>query len=82
MPYKTRKVRKNCYKVYKPKDKKVFAKCTSKENARKQIVFFVLYNLKNLNLIVKTKLSRNVNNLFIIYQKYIMKKFLAVLELF
>ena len=38
MPYKTRKVRgKNCYKVYKPKDKKVFAKCTYKENARKQI---------------------------------------------
>tara|TARA_B100000945_G_C20142011_1_gene484361 strand:+ start:463 stop:681 length:219 start_codon:yes stop_codon:yes gene_type:complete len=38
MPYKTRKVRgKNCYKVYKPKDKKVFSKCTTKENAMKQI---------------------------------------------
>ena len=38
MPYKTRKVRgKNCYKVYKPKDKRVFSKCTTKENAMKQI---------------------------------------------
>ena len=38
MPYKTRKVRgKNCYKVYKPKDKRVFSKCSTKENAMKQI---------------------------------------------
>lgn len=38
MPYKTRKVRgKNCYKVYKPKDKRVFSKCTTKENAIKQM---------------------------------------------
>lgn len=38
MPYKTRKVRgKNCYKVYKPKNKKVFSKCTTKESAIKQM---------------------------------------------
>lgn len=38
MPYKTRKVRgKNCYKVYKPKDGKVFAKCTTKDKAKRQI---------------------------------------------
>ena len=38
MPYKTRKIRgKNCYKVYKPSTKRVFAKCTTKENAKKQM---------------------------------------------
>ena len=38
MPYKTRKVRgKNCYRVYNPKSKQTFAKCTSAKNAAKQI---------------------------------------------
>ena len=38
MPYKTRKVRnRNCYKVYKPSNGKVFAKCTSKKKAIKQM---------------------------------------------
>ena len=39
MPYKSRKVRnKNCYKVYKnDKTKKVFAKCATKENAKRQM---------------------------------------------
>lgn len=38
MPYKTRKVRgKNCYRVFNRKSKRVFAKCTSKENAIKQM---------------------------------------------
>jgi hypothetical protein len=38
MPYKTRKVRgKNCYRVYNPKNKKTFAKCTSKKKAVKQM---------------------------------------------
>jgi len=38
MPYKTRKVRgKNCYRVYNRKSKRVFAKCTSRENADKQM---------------------------------------------
>jgi len=38
MPYQTRKVRgKNCFRVYNKKSKKVFAKCTSKRNAVKQL---------------------------------------------
>ena len=38
MPYATRKVNhKDCYKVYNKKSKKVFAKCTTKENANKQL---------------------------------------------
>ena len=38
MPYKTRKVRgKNCYLVFNRKSKRVFAKCTSKKNAIKQM---------------------------------------------
>tara|TARA_Y200000002_G_scaffold91799_1_gene73959 strand:+ start:6421 stop:6630 length:210 start_codon:yes stop_codon:yes gene_type:complete len=38
MPYKTRKVRgKNCYKVYKPSNGKIFAKCTTKDKALKQM---------------------------------------------
>jgi hypothetical protein len=38
MPYKTRKVRgKNCYKVYKTTNKKVFSNCTSKVKATKQM---------------------------------------------
>jgi len=38
MPYKTRKVRgRNCYRVYNRNSKRVFAKCTSKENAIKQM---------------------------------------------
>jgi len=38
MPYSTRKVRgKSCYKVYNRKSRKVFSKCTTKENAKKQM---------------------------------------------
>lgn len=38
MPYKTRKVRgKNCYRVFNRKSKRVFSKCTSKDNAIKQM---------------------------------------------
>ena len=38
MPYKTRKVRgKNCYRVFNAKSKRVFAKCTSRKNADKQM---------------------------------------------
>ena len=38
MPYKTRKVNnRRCYRVYNPKSKKTFAKCTSKANALRQI---------------------------------------------
>lgn len=38
MPYATRKNRnKNCYKVYNRKTKRVFSKCASQENAKKQL---------------------------------------------
>lgn len=38
MPYKSRKVpRRNCYRVYNQKTKKIFAKCTSKIKAKKQL---------------------------------------------
>jgi hypothetical protein len=38
MPYKIRKVKnQNCYKVYNAKTKRVFAKCTDKINASRQI---------------------------------------------
>ena len=38
MPYKSRKVsNKNCYKVYNTKTKKVFSRCSTKENAIKQL---------------------------------------------
>lgn len=38
MPYATRKVRnRRCFKVYNRKTKRVFAKCTSKTKAKRQI---------------------------------------------
>lgn len=38
MPFKIRKVRgKKCYTVYKAKDKKVYAKCTTRKKAEKQL---------------------------------------------
>jgi hypothetical protein len=38
MPYKTRKVaNKSCYRVYNAKTRRVFAKCATAENARKQM---------------------------------------------
>lgn len=38
MPYDTRKVpNRRCFKVYNRKTKRVFAKCTSKSKARRQI---------------------------------------------
>ena len=38
MPYTIRKVsNKNCYKVMNRKTKRVFAKCTTKEKAKKQL---------------------------------------------
>jgi hypothetical protein len=38
MPYVTRKVtKKSCYKVYNRKSKRIFSKCTTKENAKKQL---------------------------------------------
>jgi len=38
MPYTIRKIpKKNCYKVMNRKSKRVFAKCTTKEKAKKQL---------------------------------------------
>jgi hypothetical protein len=38
MPYRSRKVRgKPCYRVTNKDNKKIFAKCTTKENAKKQM---------------------------------------------
>lgn len=38
MPYKTRKVRgKDCYRVYNPKSKQTFSKCTTAKKAVKQM---------------------------------------------
>ena len=38
MPYTIRKVNKKpCYRVYNKKSKKVFAKCSTRENAKKQL---------------------------------------------
>ena len=38
MPYTIRKVpNKNCYRVLNPKSKRVFARCTTKANAKKQL---------------------------------------------
>ena len=39
MPYKTRKVRsKPCFRVYNTKTRRVTAKCTTLQNAKKQIL--------------------------------------------
>ena len=38
MPYSMRKVTgKNCYKVFNKKTKRVFSKCTTRKNAKKQM---------------------------------------------
>jgi len=49
MPYSMRKVRKtSCYSVKNRKTKKVFSKCATKENAKKQITLLraIKYNKK------------------------------------
>lgn len=46
MPYTLRKVpKKNCYRVYNKKTKRVFAKCSTKTHAQRQIR--LLRSLKN-----------------------------------
>jgi hypothetical protein len=38
MPYTMRKIpKKSCYRVYNKKSKKIFASCTTEENAKKQL---------------------------------------------
>ena len=49
MPYGTRKVRgKSCYRVYNKDNKRVFSKCSTKENAKSQIRLLnaIQYNKK------------------------------------
>ena len=55
MPYSIRKVRnKNCYKVKNKKTGKVHAKCSTKQNAERQVrlLYAIDHNL-NLNLLRK-----------------------------
>jgi hypothetical protein len=52
MPYKVRKLtKKNCYKMYNIDTKRVYAKCTTKEKAKKQLRLLnaIKYN-KNFKL--------------------------------
>lgn len=60
MPYKIRKVRnKSCYKVYKPKTRKVFAKCSTLENARKQVrLLTAIENNKSFRAKIKANRTR------------------------
>lgn len=60
MPYTCRKVPKqNCYRVTNKKTKKVFAKCTSKSNAKKQMrLLRAIENNKNFTPNGKTRKSR------------------------
>ena len=59
MPYQLRKVtRKACYKVSNKKTKKVYAKCSTKEKAKKQIRLLtaIQYNSKFVPI------NRTMNN--------------------
>ena len=64
MPYRSRKVRgKNCYKVYNIKSKKVFAKCSSLENANKQLRFLrAVQNNKNFTPYSRNNRTRKNNS--------------------
>jgi len=66
MPYKTRKVRgKKCYKVYNPKSKKVFAKCSTPENAKSQMrLLRAIQNSKTFRnrLRKSTRTTRSIKN--------------------
>lgn len=57
MPYKLRKMPKRpCYRVYNKRTKKVFSKCSSLENAKKQMR---LLNAIKYGNFTPTKLPRN-----------------------
>ena len=57
MPYKIRKVNnQNCYKVYNAKTKKIYAKCSTLENAKKQMKLLQAYkNNPNFRKTMKNK---------------------------
>ena len=57
MPYEIRKVNnQNCYKVYNAKTKKIYAKCSTLENAKKQMKLLQAYkNNPNFRKTMKNK---------------------------
>ena len=66
MPYKTRKVRgKNCYSVSNKKTYRVYSKCTSAENAKKQLrLLRAIENNKNFipNSMLMRKMRKTRRN--------------------
>jgi hypothetical protein len=58
MPYKSRKVpKKNCYRVTNRKTKRVFAKCATRENAKKQLRLLRAIEY-NKNFVPRNKTNR------------------------
>lgn len=58
MPYKMRKVYKqNCYKVFNTTKKRVFAKCSTKNNAIRQLAIIrnKVYSIKKSSINTKRK---------------------------
>lgn len=63
MPYQTRKVRgKKCYRVYNKKTKKVFAKCTTKEKASKQLRLLRAIE-NNKNFVANSSIKKSRKNM-------------------
>lgn len=65
MPYNSRKVRgKACYRVYNKRNKRVFAKCASKQNATKQMrLLRALEFNKYFKLKLKSRTRKNTKNI-------------------
>jgi hypothetical protein len=58
MAYKMRKIKNtNCYKVYNNVTKRVFAKCTTKEKAKRQLAIIQkkVFGIKTLKKSIKLK---------------------------
>ena len=63
MPYSIRKIpKKNCYKVMNTKTKRVFSKCTTKENAKKQLRLLNAIEY-NKNFVPRSKTRKRINKL-------------------
>ena len=62
MPYTIRKVpNKNCYKLLNRHTKRVFSKCTSKENAKKQLTLLKAIKY-NPNFVPRGRVRNNNNS--------------------
>jgi hypothetical protein len=62
MPYTIRKIaKKNCYKVMNRKSKRVFAKCTTKEKAKKQLRLLNAIEY-NKNFVPRNRTLKNNNS--------------------